>query len=52
MKLMLTIQGVMSCTVPEFKREEYKGLRSGLGKERRSSKHFGCKQQCCAKKVK
>lgn len=53
---MLTIQGVMYCSVPEFKREEYKGLRSGIGKERRSCKHFGCKDKCCAmgvhKKVK
>jgi hypothetical protein len=38
----------VSCGVPEFKPAEYKGLRSGIGKERRSSKHFGCKDKCCA----
>jgi hypothetical protein len=48
---MQTLQGVIHCTVPEFDPNTYKGLRSGIGKERRSSKHFGCKKECCVKMV-
>jgi hypothetical protein len=44
-----TIGGLMRCTVAEFKPQEYKGLRSGIGKERKSSKHFKCHNPCCSK---
>lgn len=48
---MQTLQGVLSCRVAEFDPTTYKGLRSGIGKQRRSSKHFGCKDKCCVKPV-
>jgi len=44
---MQTLQGVLRCTVAEFDPTTYKGLRSGIGKERKSSKHFNCKGNCC-----
>lgn len=47
-KLIRTVQGVMSCAVPEFDPSKYKGLRSGIGRERVSSKHYKCKEKCCA----
>ena len=43
-----TMQGVLRCTVAEFDPTTYKGLRSGIGKERKSSKHYQCKDKCCA----
>lgn len=49
---MQTLQGVLRCTVAEFDPTTYKGLRSGIGKQRKSSKHFGCKKECCTKQVK
>lgn len=48
---MQTLQGVLRCTVPEFDPTTYKGLRSGIGKQRKSSSHFGCKDKCCVKPV-
>lgn len=47
MKWMMTIQGLAKCAVPEFDPLTYKGLRSGIGKERKSSKHYKCKKLCC-----
>lgn len=47
-----TIGGLMKCDVPEFKANEYTGLRSGIGKSRKSSKHFGCLKSCCEKGTK
>jgi len=52
MKLLQTIGGLVSCTVPEFKPQDYKGLRSGIGKERKSSKHYKCHKPCCKPVVK
>ncbi len=47
----MTNNGLQKCTVPEFDPRTYKGLSSGIGKERRSSKHFQCKKPCCAHKA-
>jgi hypothetical protein len=51
MKHIRTIYGLMSCTPPEFEPQTYKGLRSGIGKERKSSKHFKCTKACCTRNV-
>jgi hypothetical protein len=51
MKTIDTIAGLQRCTPPEFDPQTYKGLRSGIGKERKSSKHFKCHKPCCAKPV-
>ena len=47
MKTIDTIGGPMVCTPPEFDPKTYKGLRSGIGKDRKSSKHYHCKKACC-----
>lgn len=47
MRWMMTPHGLAKCTVEEFDPTTYKGLRSGIGKTRRSSKHFNCKKLCC-----
>lgn len=49
MKTIDTVAGPMKVLVPEFKPQEYKGLRSGLGGERKSSKHYKCHKPCCLK---
>ncbi len=51
LNLIATMQGLMKCTVAEFDPTTYKGLRSGIGKTRKSSKHFNCKKECCFKQV-
>lgn len=46
-----TVGGLQRCAVAEFKPQEYKGLRSSIGKERKSSKHHKCNQPCCIKTI-
>lgn len=47
-----TVGGLQRCTVPEFKPQDYKGLGSGIGKERKSSKHYKCTKLLCCSKTK
>lgn len=46
-----TVGGLQRCTVPEFKPQDYNGLRSGIGRERKSSKHYKCNKPCCKEVV-
>jgi len=47
MKFILTNRGLMRCTVPEFKAQEYKGLKQNCG---RKSQHDVKKQEPTTKK--
>lgn len=47
LKMIMTNNELQKCLVPEFDPKTYKGLSSGIGKERRSSKHFKCTKPCC-----